>query len=479
MKNDPPSQPEERLQRSPNQTPSTPGVRGTSTPSPTAPAPNTRPKRPPRGDEEPFAMVVLPSKPSSRHSKPLPPPGGAQRVTHGGTPVPPPRPEHTLTLLSRPIVANKVAKNNNTLHHLPPLPQIPATSMTTSGHLPVVTSGSHVTNLVSGSGIMELVSLPNRTVSLTAPRTEQEREKNLYTEAPQKVLPQTAATQQPQTKQPLLSVIQNQPMGSSSLAKKAGHGGKGMGPAGGPLAHDLLAELDDLVIMSDPNGLKAPHHGAMASAESIFCQNCGKCKCEACCRPRKLPQKWLCKGTFLCSKTTVVDSLSCMCCVKGLFYHCTKDMEDDLETSEANLEANPEVVDPEDHPCTCQGPHLPAKWGCMAMLIPVLPCLLTYPLLEACAGCAEHVYAKVTASGCQCQKTPGVSSLAPGVGHHDPRVGLNPKGGLQNRPIPHLLTAASEKMSAAPSSTHHHPESLRHPMLGGSSVSTALSSKSP
>lgn len=471
MKNDPPSQPEERLQQSPNQTTSTPGVRGANTPSTTAPAPNTRPKRPPRGDEEPFAMVVLPSKPSSRHSKPLPPPGGAQRVT-GGAPVPPPRPEHTLSLLSRPIVANKVAKNNNnnTLHHLPSS-QMPA-SMTTSGHVPV-TSGSHVTNLVSGSGIMELVSLPNRTVSLTAPRSEQEREKNLYTEAPQKVLPHTTATQQPQTKQPLLSVIQNQPIGSSSsLAKKAGHGGKGTGPAGGPLAHDLLAELDDLVIMSDPNGLKAPN-GAVASAESIFCQNCGKCKCEACCRPRKLPQKWLCKGTFLCSKTTVVDSLSCMCCVKGLFYHCTKDMEDDLETS-SDLEANTEVVD-EDHPCTCQGPHALKKWACMAMLIPVLPCLLTYPLLGACASCAEHVYARVTASGCQCQK-PGGSSATPPVGPHDPRVGLNPRS-LQH-PIPPLLTASSSEKKSAASSTHHHPESLSRPMLC-SSVSTALSSKSP
>ena len=343
MQNDPPSQLEERLQGH---------APGDSHPT----APHTRPRRLKRGDEEPFAMVVLPSKPSGRHSKPLPPPGGAQRVVNG-PPVPPPRPEHTLSSRSRPIVAKPVEsgtgiRNNN---------------------------NNNNTTATPGSGIMELVSLPARTtVTLTTPRCEAEREKNLYTEAPQKVLPQ----HQHQT--PLLSVIQNQPVtaavtavtaaGTANLKKKVGSGG-------------LVSELDDLVILSEPN---------KQSSESIFCQNCGKCKCEACCRPRKLPQKWLCSGTFLCSKTTVVDALSCMCCVKGLFYHCTKDLDDE--------EAVTDGVTDEEQPCSCQGPHVLGKWAAMTMLIPVLPCLLTYPLLGACAQCAEQVYARVTASGCQCQK---------------------------------------------------------------------------
>merc|ERR1712048_1142280 len=39
----------------------------------------------------------------------------------------------------------------------------------------------------------------------------------------------------------------------------------------------------------------------------------------------------------------------------------------------------------------------------MASLWPFIPCLLTYPLLGACAKMTEVIYAKCTASGCQCQ----------------------------------------------------------------------------
>ena len=296
---------------------------------------------------------------------------------------------------------------------------------------------------------MELVSLPNRTVSLTAPRAESDREKNLYTEAPQKVLPQHQQT-------PLLSVIQNQPVtgdGSNVLLSansqaaitaatlkkvagcSAGTGGLGL----------MISELDDLVILSEPSKSSSV---SPLSSESIFCQSCGKCKCEACCRPRKLPQKWLCQGTFLCSKNTVVDTLSCMCCVKGLIYHCTKDMEDDECEAASEAASSADIAD---QPCSCQGPHVKAKWAVMTMLLPVLPCLLTYPLLGACAQCTEHVYAQVTASGCQCQKAIPASN-------------------------------ATAAVSTAASVVSSNNESLSRPMLCSSTVSsssTALSSKSP
>lgn len=434
MQNDPPSQLEERLQ---GQVPGGCHQNGRQRTLP--PAPHTRPRRLKTGDEEPFACVVLPNKPTGRHSKPLPPPGGARRVNNGSSvsglppPVPPPRPEHTLSPRSRPIVPAKLDSllSSSEVGHQGSN-NIAGTEIRTHS-----SSGGH-----SGSRIMELVSLPNRTVSLTAPRAETDRETNLYTEAPQKVLPQHQQT-------PLLSVIQNQPVtgdGSpaaitaATLKKVAGC--SALGTAGG--LGLTISELDDLVILSEPSKSSS----SVLSSESIFCQSCGKCKCEACCRPRKLPQKWLCQGTFLCSKNTVVDTLSCMCCVKGLIYHCTKDMEDD-ECEEAAEAAN-SSADIVDQPCSCQGPHVKAKWAVMTMLLPVLPCLLTYPLLGACAQCTEHVYAEVTASGCQCQKA--------------------------IIPASSTTTAA---LSAASVVSSNNNESLSRPMLCSSTVSTALSSKSP
>ena len=435
MQNDPPSQLEERLQG--HQAPG--GCHQIGRQRTLPPAPHTRPRRLKAGDEEPFALVVLPSKPTGRHSKPLPPPGGARRVNGssvGGPPVPPPRPEHTLSPRSRPIVPAKLDPSLSSLtgHQ--------GSNVAETG-IRTHSSGGH-----SGSGIMELVSLPNRTVSLTAPRAESDREKNLYTEAPQKVLPQHQQT-------PLLSVIQNQPVtgdGSNVLLSansqaaitaatlkkvagcSAGTGGLGL----------MISELDDLVILSEPSKSSSV---SPLSSESIFCQNCGKCKCEACCRPRKLPQKWLCQGTFLCSKNTVVDTLSCMCCVKGLIYHCTKDMEDDECEAASEAASSADIAD---QPCSCQGPHVKAKWAVMTMLLPVLPCLLTYPLLGACAQCTEHVYAQVTASGCQCQKAIPASN-------------------------------ATAAVSTAASVVSSNNESLSRPMLCSSTVSssTALSSKSP
>ena len=435
MQNDPPSQLEERLQG--HQAPG--GCHQIGRQRTLPPAPHTRPRRLKAGDEEPFALVVLPSKPTGRHSKPLPPPGGARRVNGssvGGPPVPPPRPEHTLSPRSRPIVPAKLDPSLSSLtgHQ--------GSNVAETG-IRTHSSGGH-----SGSGIMELVSLPNRTVSLTAPRAESDREKNLYTEAPQKVLPQHQQT-------PLLSVIQNQPVtgdGSNVLLSansqaaitaatlkkvagcSAGTGGLGL----------MISELDDLVILSEPSKSSSV---SPLSSESIFCQSCGKCKCEACCRPRKLPQKWLCQGTFLCSKNTVVDTLSCMCCVKGLIYHCTKDMEDDECEAASEAASSADIAD---QPCSCQGPHVKAKWAVMTMLLPVLPCLLTYPLLGACAQCTEHVYAQVTASGCQCQKAIPASN-------------------------------ATAAVSTAASVVSSNNESLSRPMLCSSTVSssTALSSKSP
>lgn len=330
-------------------------------------------------------MVVLPlaKKNSQRHSRPLAPPGGARRVpplaplppaaavaamvVSQNIPVPPPRPDHTLTSQSRPV--------------RPPAPVIvtPPPPVVAPAAAPAATANTTPSSTTTtpspqpqpappppGPPVMELVSLPNnRKVTLTTPRPEPEREKNLYTEAPKKLVSLPQSTQ----KSPVISVISSQHMTSSTQQPQKN--------VNKQLHQDVLSLLDS---------------SSGSSMDSIFCQDCGKCKCEACCRPRQLPQKWLCGGTCLCSKRTVVDTLSCMCCVKGLFYHCTKDDEIEIDTSF--------------DPCSCHaGNHAAARWATLAALCPFIPCLIAYPVLGACAKVTEVIYAKCTASGCQCQRS--------------------------------------------------------------------------
>lgn len=388
--------------------------------------------------EEPFAMVLLPPIKNGRHSRPLAPPteksrqalppGGARRVTPAPastSPVAPPRPEHTLTPNSRPIVTRNHPsnptqnvnnfENNNALsststsptQQQPVLGLIPGPSAG-GGLVPGPSSSAPATTIP----VMELVSLPtlvnnnnntvinnNRKVSLTSPRPEPERETNLYTEAPKKLLlPQkshiSVISQNSANQSSNLQRALNQNSGDPSVLAALNSSNSSKVSSLQKQKGGLLDNTTDISQNFSSSSLTDSSIVAdqISEQSSIFCQDCGKCKCEACCRPRKLPQKWLCGGTCLCSKTTVVDTLSCMCCVKGCFYHCTKD---DLEETEIDSTFS--------NPCSCQGKHSTTRWTAMATLWPLIPCLLMYPLLGACAKMTEVIYAKCTASGCQCQ----------------------------------------------------------------------------
>jgi protein sprouty homolog 2 len=125
------------------------------------------------------------------------------------------------------------------------------------------------------------------------------------------------------------------------------------------------------------------------TAESIICRDCGRCRCKACREPRRLPEHYLCHKKCLCSTETVVDTLSGMCLVKALFYHCGKDYASEADSVFEN-------------PCSCTGDYAAARWGCMAAMSLVMPCLLCYLPMKGCSEAAEAVYAKMTTSGCRC-----------------------------------------------------------------------------
>lgn len=75
----------------------------------------------------------------------------------------------------------------------------------------------------------------------------------------------------------------------------------------------------------------------------------------------------------------LLDCCTCMCCVKGLFYHCTKDTKDEGKMA--------------DNPCSCKGPvgECVGRWGVMGLMSVFMPCLWCYLPFEAYFRCHDCV----------------------------------------------------------------------------------------
>ncbi len=75
-----------------------------------------------------------------------------------------------------------------------------------------------------------------------------------------------------------------------------------------------------------------------------------------------------------------IDYCTCMVCVKGLFYHCTKDDED-------------HVID---NPCSCVGNKgsVMKRWTCLTFLACLMPCIFCYlparGCVNLCRKCGNH-----------------------------------------------------------------------------------------
>lgn len=133
---------------------------------------------------------------------------------------------------------------------------------------------------------------------------------------------------------------------------------------------------------------------------SITCPQCKKCRCEECQRPRQLPSRWLCDNTCFCSAETVIDYSSCLCCVKALYYHCSKDHE---------LERESDTISCADDPCSCLPHKRATRWGCLGALSLALPCLWCYWPMRGCVAVCAKCYAKHSRHGCRCQSQNGNS----------------------------------------------------------------------
>ncbi|XP_067948396.1 protein sprouty homolog 2-like [Watersipora subatra] len=123
-------------------------------------------------------------------------------------------------------------------------------------------------------------------------------------------------------------------------------------------------------------------------SNSIICRECGQCRCTDCTGQRKLPERWLCEGNCRCSADSVVDVLSCMCCVKS----CFKTIID-----------NPD--DTRVHPCSCtESPKCLTRWSALAALSLCLPCLCCYGPMQLGVKAATACY-NCRKRGCNCDQS--------------------------------------------------------------------------
>jgi hypothetical protein len=79
---------------------------------------------------------------------------------------------------------------------------------------------------------------------------------------------------------------------------------------------------------------------------------------------------------FCCHRSvdSIIDYATCMCCVKGAIYHCTKDTYD-----EGNLAVDPCTCEQDPTSLTCI-----SRWACMTLCSFFLPCVLCYLPAKGC-----------------------------------------------------------------------------------------------
>ncbi|XP_041707006.1 protein sprouty homolog 1 [Coregonus clupeaformis] len=136
--------------------------------------------------------------------------------------------------------------------------------------------------------------------------------------------------------------------------------------------------------------LKPSGKGDMASGHQFICECCGKCKCRDCTAPRTLPSCLACNGQCLCSAESALEHGTCMCLVKGIFYHCSNDDEGDSCA---------------DHPCSLSRSHCCSRFLCMGLLSVLFPCLLCYPPVKGCLKACQGCYDQVNRPGCRCKNS--------------------------------------------------------------------------
>jgi len=345
--------------------------------------------------ESTLVTVSLPPLPS--RLGPGPGPGTAHRVA-GRPPTPPPRPESSFMG--------------------PPPPPPTVTSSPASGP----GRGQGVDSLASATPSTQPVSLqlpaslssldtPLPTpITLTNPRSASSRAQNLYVDTPFKgpapAPSVTSVSGSLTTKLPHIRSHHALPPPSTVKSRN-----RPITVSPGALSHmshlpptNSVSVITTPPFSSDSSSPKTAHLDKLTStvtqpnsptnsgSDSIICVMCGRCRCTACGTAKPLPSTWLCDNTCLCSAESLVDTVSCMCCVKAAFYHCGEKMAEDTDKEDSWV----------DSPCSCSHNKWWLRWPLVAFLSLPLPCLLCYPVLKGLTAGAEYCYQAAMVQGCRC-----------------------------------------------------------------------------
>uniref|UniRef100_A0A4W5PQV0 Protein sprouty homolog 2 n=1 Tax=Hucho hucho TaxID=62062 RepID=A0A4W5PQV0_9TELE len=151
----------------------------------------------------------------------------------------------------------------------------------------------------------------------------------------------------------------------------------------------LASLAGEVVVVTVPGGGAPAAREGLLGKHAYRCEDCGRCKCQECLCPRALPSCWMCGRRCVCSVQNAVDYGTCVCCVKGLFYHCSSDDEDTCA----------------DKPFSCSQSHCCVRWSAMGLLSLFLPCLLCYLPAKGCLAACQSCYDRVKRPGCRCKNT--------------------------------------------------------------------------
>ncbi|BET01743.1 Sprouty protein (Spry) [Nesidiocoris tenuis] len=126
---------------------------------------------------------------------------------------------------------------------------------------------------------------------------------------------------------------------------------------------------------------------ATPSSDSIICHDCGRCRCASCRSPPQPPSAWLCSDLCYVSPESCVDYATCLCCVRGILYHCSPDEDWSRD------------------PCSCSSTHWLRRWTCLGLTSIFLPCLCCYCPLKTCSDSCTSAYAACSHRGCSCENS--------------------------------------------------------------------------
>uniref|UniRef100_A0A3B3TQ27 Protein sprouty homolog 2 n=1 Tax=Poecilia latipinna TaxID=48699 RepID=A0A3B3TQ27_9TELE len=170
----------------------------------------------------------------------------------------------------------------------------------------------------------------------------------------------------------------------SSVRTSAGSGSSGQRLLGGPAnSYEIIRNQPK---RADSEELK-PLNPLKKDKHSKRCESCGRCKCSECVQPRALPSCWMCGQRCLCSPDKAVEYGTCVCCLKGIFYHCSNDDEDTCA----------------DKPFSCSQSRCCVRWTTIMFCSLLCPCLWCYLPGKGCLAMCQCCYDQVARPGCRCK----------------------------------------------------------------------------